>query len=349
MSPRPPVASPRNGGGTRSLLGLLFGVSLHQQAVLFRQLATMIDSGLTSGRAMESLSLHVRGHFGGALRDIAAWLDEGTPLHQCLAKFPEYFSELVVSLVQAGETGGQLDLRLKEIADMLEQSYELRQKLISQSVYPLVILHAGIFIPPLYKLITGGPVAYGVAVLWPLVALWGGLLTLLAGNRLVSTVGPLRVTVDAFVLALPLVGRVVRDGSLVQALRALGDLLEAGVPTAQALQIAARAAGNAAVGHRLVRIEDLLDDGESLSSAMAQTGVMPPTVMQMVVAGEASGTLGASLKKAANLLQIDFDNAVRRMAAVVPALLLLFVAGLIGWQYISFFREYVGLMNSLFP
>lgn len=349
MSARLPVAPPRDGGGTHSLLGLLFGVSLHQQAVLFRQLATMIDSGLTSGRALQALSQHTGGHFGAALRDITERLDQGSPLYKCLGLYPEYFSELVVSLVQAGETGGQLDVRLKEIADMLEQSYELRQKLISQCVYPVVILHAAIFIPPLYKLVTGGPSAYATAVLWPLVALWGAFAALLVGNRLVSVVGPLRVTVDAIVLVIPLVGRVVRDGSLVQALRALGDLLEAGVPTARAVQIAARAAGNAAVGNRIARIEDLLDEGHSLSSAMAKSRAMPPTVMQMVVAGEASGTLGVSLKKAANLLQIDFDNALRRMAAVVPALLMLFVAGMVGWQYISFFRQYVGLMNSLFP
>lgn len=232
---------------------------------------------------------------------------------------------------------------------MLEQSYDMRQQLLSQCAYPAFILHAGIFIPPLYTLITVGPSAYAVAVLGPLLTLWGALAALLLGNRLSTLVPPLRLAIDAIVLAMPLVGRVVRDGALLKSLRALADLLDASVPLGRAVQIASRTCGQAAVGNRLARVEDLVDEGQTLSGALARTGVLPPSAMQLVAVGEVSGSMVASLRKAADLLKIDYDNALRRMAAVTPALLLIVVAGMVGAQYVSFLREYVNLLNSVMP
>lgn len=346
---QPPVAPSEGGGEPHSLAGMLFGVNLRQLATFFRQLATMVGGGLTSGRAIATLAPHSEGHFGAALRAIGGGLDAGQPLHVCLGRYPEYFSELVVCLVQAGETGGQLDARLNEIADLLEQSYTLRQRVMSQCVYPVVILHAAIFIPPLFRLFTGGPGAYVAAVVPPLVILYGLFFSVLLGRRFVGMVPGLRTGASAFMLGLPLLGRVVRDGALLRALRALGDLLEAGVSTGRALQIASRASGQAALGARLARAEALLDEGRTLSGALAGTGAIPPTVMQMIAVGEETGTMGTSLRKAADLLQIDFDTSLQRVSAVVPPLLLLVVAGLVALQIYSFFRGYLTTLNSLFP
>jgi type IV pilus assembly protein PilC len=334
---------------SHSPFGLLFGVSLHQQAVLFRQLATMIDGGLTSARAIDTLSGHAGGHFGAALREMATRLNEGWPLHRALGLFPEYFSELVVCLVRAGETGGMLDVRLKEIADFLEQSYDIRQRMVSQAVYPILILHAAIFVPPIVEWVTKGPSAYLATVVPRLVILYGALIALFAGARMLSLNSGIRFGVDSTLLYVPLLGKVLRDGALMRALRALGDLLEAGIPTSQALEIASRAGGNLAVGHRMLNCARIANTGVPLSTAMAQAHVVPPMVMQMIVSGEQTGSMGASINKAAELLKIDFDNAVKRMAAAAPAILMLFVAGFVGWQYITFFRQYFDQINQIMP
>lgn len=342
-------SGPRDGRVPHSPFGLLFGTSLHQQAILFRQMATMIDGGLTSARAVHTLSQHARGHFGAALKYMAHRLIEGDALHKTMALYPEYFSELVVCLVQAGEKGGQLDVRLNEIADFLEASYEIRQRVISQSIYPLLILHVAILVPPLAALIVNGAKAYAMTVLPRLAALYGIFLVLMVVGRAMSLPSGLRVAMDSVVLCVPLLGSIVRNGALMRSLRALGDLLEAGVPTGQAVEVSSRASGNAAISSRLLGMVPGLNSGQPLSTTLAQTRAVPPMVMQMIVIGEQSGTIGASISKSAALLKIDFDNATKRMAAVAPALLMLVVAGLAGWQYISFFQSYFNQINEIAP
>ncbi|NDD28019.1 MAG: type II secretion system F family protein [Proteobacteria bacterium] len=349
------IPSPMADSGTEegrwphSTLGLLMGVSLRQQAVLFRQLATMIDSGLTSGRALQSLSAHTPGHFGEALKAMTEGLNRGLPLHKCMARYPEYFSELTVSLVQAGETGGQLDRRLNGLADALEKTYEMRQRLLSQCAYPVLLLHAAIFLPQLFLLFTQGLMAYLVAVMIPLAVLYGTVGLLLAVTRASAVSLATRMVVDAFALSVPLLGAVLRDGAVMRFLRALADLLEAGLSLGRAVEIAARASGNTVISRRLAGVDEQVQSGSSFSAALASTGVLPPSALQMVVTGEQTGTLSASVLKAAELLAIDFDNALRRMASVLPPILMLAVGGFVAWRCITLFQTTVQQVYSVMP
>lgn len=309
----------------------------------------MVGGGVTSARAVESLSNHTGGHFGEALRFMTTVLNQGWFLHRALALYPEYFSELVVCLVEAGETGGMLDARLREIADFLEQSYEIRQRLVSQTVYPLVILHVAVFVPPLVVLVMQGAVAYAHVVVPRLIALYAVIALFFISGRSLSLSSGLRRGVDAVLLHIPLIGKVVRDGALMHSLRALGNLLEAGIPMSRAAEVSSRASGNAVVRSRLLAMEKTLEEGLPLSTALERTGVVSPMVMQMLLSGEESGVVGASIIKAADLLKVDFDNAVRRMASVVPALLILVVGGLVGYQYIQSFRAQFQQINQILP
>lgn len=334
---------------SHSLVGQIFGVSLHQLSVFFRQLATMIDGGLTSARAIDSLSGHVGGHFGTALQAMVRRLNEGAPLYKTLALFPEYFNELMVCLVQAGETGGMLDIRLKELADYLEQAYELRQRLVSQAVYPGIILHFALIVPDLATLVISGMSAYLWTVLPRLAVLYGFCIAIMVANRTASQSSGLRLTMDTAVLYIPMIGRIVRTGVAMRVLRALGDLMEAAVPTSRAIEVAARAGGNSYIALRLLSITRSLNDGMPLSNALSVTGVINPMAMQLLITGEQTGNIGGSLSKAADMLKIDFDNSVKRLANAMPAILMLFVGAVVAYKYISFFQGYFSQINDMFP
>ncbi|MBM3460620.1 MAG: hypothetical protein FJX76_00775 [Armatimonadetes bacterium] len=329
--------------------GLIFGINAKDQAVFFRQLATMIDAGMPTAKALATLRPQLSGRLGALVGELLEYCDQGHPLSDGIARYPEYFSPFVVAMLRAGEVGGAIDRRLIEVADFLESSYAIQQNIASQLIYPAVIIHAGIVLPPLFVLVTQGMAPYLRIVLPALLVMWTVVIGLYCTARMGAVRPGARALLDRLLLSLPLFSKVVRGAACMRFLQAFGDLLDAGVPSPTAVEVAGRACGNVVLGNRLSATSRMMADGMSVTAALTSSGVLPPATLGMIATGEESGSIGHLMRKASEYLQIEHRESLKRMMTVFPVILMLIIGVIVGIGYIRAFAGLFSQINSIVP
>lgn len=328
-----------------TLSDAVFRVSLKTQAVFFRQLATLIEAGVTTPKAVDTLLLQSgSSRLTRILREIRPVIIEGSTLSQALGKYPHIFSDFQVNLIRAGEAGGSLEVRLRDLADYLEKAYIFQQKIISQFIYPLIIVHAGVFLPPVAIVITEGVAAYLRVTLGFLIPLYLAAAGLFVLSRLLGEVNLVAALLDSLTVKLPMVRKLVVALGLMKFFRGFANLYEAGVSMAPAVTLSAGACGNRKIKELLLTATGHLDAGRSFTSSMKEVKVMPPIALQMLGAGEESGNLGGISGKIAEYMEIEVTEALNRISVVLPVLLYLLVGAYVGYKIISF---YVGYFNRI--
>lgn len=321
------------------MLDSIFGLSLKDKAAFFRQLATLIDSGMPFMGCLEALATSPNAKIRRIVTMITPMIQQGNSLSSSLSQFPEYFSEMTLMMIRAGEVGGQLEVRLKNIADYQERMYKLQQQLISKSIYPLVIVHAGIFIPTFPILILKGLVPYLMAVIIPLTVLYGGTIGLFVGYRAVKTIPGLREFVDNILINFPFIGGFFRASAVFRFTRVAADLFDAGVDIEQSITTAGSACGNAAAKERFHAIVPHIQRGSTITEALRLTKLFPEMVLQLIHTGEQAGSLSQMMEKAAEMLGQQLDEAINRLFAILPIFLFLCVAIYAGYQIITTFTK----------
>jgi type II secretory pathway component PulF len=280
---------------------------------------------------------------------------DGMSLADAMAKSPETFPRVYTAMVQAGETGGFLDLVLAQIADFQAREKELRSKVMTAMLYPsiLLVLALGVlvflltFFIPRFQLVFKG---FGAALPVPtqiVIAIseamrsYGlfGLAALIIGafmirNWFASETG--RRTWEGLILKAPLVGPLVAQFAMARFCRMLGTLLGAGVPLVQALNVGRKSIGNQilvdAVSHSISRVQE----GGQLGGSLADCKTLfPSSVLEMISVAEESGRLDQELVRIANVTEGDLDRHLRTAVAFAEPLMLFLIAGFIGTIFIS--------------
>lgn len=316
-----------------------------------RQLANLLAAGVPLSRALSILSREASRpaakKLWAAVHDQVAG---GMSLADALAQHPRSFSLVYVAMVRAGETGGFLDVVLEQIATFRSREQDLKGKVTSALVYPLIlsVLAAGIltflltyFIPRFSQMFAefGGSLPgltkAIVATSEILVKYWFALvlgiaLVIFAFQRLrVSNEG--RRTLERLTLRLPLFGGAVARFALVRFCRMLGTLVGAGVPLVSALRVAKEAIGNQVLADT---VRDAIEDvqrGTSLARSLEGCRVLfPASVIEMVSVAEESGRLDQELTRLATAYEQDLDRHLKMMVALVEPALLFLMAVLVG-------------------
>jgi type IV pilus assembly protein PilC len=323
------------------------GASIAQLAVFYRQFATMLRSGMAISQAMSSLRTQ-----GGSrvLRKVAGetltYVNNGGKLSDSLAQYPWIFPELHVSLIRAGETGGSLESMVSKIADYLERENKIRQRLRFATFYPKLLVLAVIFIPNAQILLFEGGRQYlhaTMGILFPILAVTAGLWV---GFRLLTQIPPVKYTVDMLKLAFPKLGKTVRMLALAKFYRVLGAMYAAGTPLSRGLKSAAGATGNWYITKRLQTAAPIVDRGGRLSDALRGTGILPGMALDMISTGEQTGNMDQMLEKAAEYTEEEAEVAVFQSTMVLGVLLIVVVAGYIGWYVIRFYMgQYANVMT----
>jgi type II secretory pathway component PulF len=276
-------------------------------------------------------------------------------LADSMAKSPDTFPRVYVAMVQAGETGGFLDLVLAQIADFHAREKELRSKVMTAMLYPtiLLVLAVGVliflltFFIPRFQLVFAGfgaslPVptqivigisrivrSYGLFVLAGVVAMG-----VFLRNWFASEQG--KRTWEGFVLRSWIVGPLVAQFAMARFCRMLGTLLGAGVPLVQGLSVARKSIGNQilvdAVSNSITRVQEGGQLGQSLAECK---GLFPGSVVEMISVAEESGKLDQELIRIANVTEGDLDRHLRTAVAFAEPLMLFLIAGFIGTIFIS--------------
>jgi type IV pilus assembly protein PilC len=331
-------------------------ISARQLENFTRLLSSLLAAGVPLSRALVILHKEASAPAAAAKwKEIHDAVVDGMSLADAMSKSPDTFPRVYVAMVQAGETGGFLDLVLAQIADFQSREKELRSKVMTAMLYPciLLVLALGVlvflltFFIPRFQLVFAGfgaslPVPTQIVIgVSHLVRSYG--LFLLAGlvvaglllrNWFTSEKGK-RVW-EGLILRAPIVGPLVGQFAMARFCRMLGTLLNAGVPLVQALNVARKSIGNQilvdAVAQSIERVQQGGQLGQSLSDCK---GLFPSSVLEMVSVAEESGKLDQELIRIANVTEGDLDRQLRTAVAFAEPLMLFFIAAFIGTIFIS--------------
>jgi general secretion pathway protein F len=336
------VATPRAG---RSRLPVWSGrvPAPGEIALVTRQLATLLRAGLPLDQALElTAELADRPALRRVLAEVLVRVRGGASLADALAEADGMFAPVYVGLVRAGEAGGSLDPVLHDLADHLERTEGLRQRVRSALIYPVVLLALVVvsvivlvtvvvpqFVPVFESMGAEPPLPVrvlmglggllerqGWLLLVGLVLLWLGLRAGLRGERMMQGVDRLR-------LHLPVAGALLRRIETARFARTLGVLLANGVPVLQAVAVARGTVGNRVMAAALDEVGVALKEGRELGEPLARTGLLPPLAVRLITVGERSGRLDEMLLKLAEILDREIQESIERlMALLVPALTL---------------------------
>lgn len=319
-----------------------------QRALLMRQLATLVASGLPIDESLAALAEGSEGRLRSQVMALRARVLEGSTLAAAMAEYPGSFPALYRASVAAGEAAGKLDGILLRLADYAESRDALARRVLLALTYPLLLstvaiaVVAGLMVWVVPQVI-GVFSQFGQALPLPtriLVALsdfvqgYGfwlllGLFVLAVGALLALRLPAARAALDAFSLRVPVWGPLVRALDTARFARTLALLTGAAVPLLEALSIASQVVQNQHLREALARAALRVREGQTLSRALADSGQFPPVAVRLIASGERSGRLDAMLGEAALQQERALDTALGvAMAALGPGVILL-VGGLV--------------------
>ena len=331
-----------------------------------RQLATMVNSGMSLLRALYVIEEQTE---NDKLRDIFIEvrkdIEAGVSLSEALKRHPEVFNELYVAMVQAGETGGILDMTLQRVATQLEKDAALKRQIKAAMIYPsliggfaLVVLIALVaFLVPVFEKIFkdfGGEL--------PAITKFTVFLSHLVLDRwyilIAGTAGVVflfrawkrsdrgRIQWDRLKLKFPMkIGSIVQKVALARFSRTFSGLVAAGVPMLEAIDITGRTSGNRVIEFAMVEVRESVKRGGSLTQPMTKVPeAFPVMVTQMIGVGEETGALETMLSKVADFYEEQVDAAVKALTSILEPVMIVVVGGIVGFiviaMYLPMFKVY---------
>ncbi|MCG3176037.1 MAG: Type II secretion system protein F [Candidatus Omnitrophica bacterium] len=322
-----------------------------------RQEATLLDAGIPLLRSIEIIANQVNSlRLLEALEKVKHDIRSGTSLRDSLSRHPKIFPPLWIHLIEAGETSGNLPLVLDQLATNLEANMNLRKKLVSAMVYPAVLIAIAIgavlvfllkIIPifsKLFKMFNAKLPAITVVVIGIsdflrvyFLPIFGALLVagFFAKRYLDSPAG--RAFRDRTVLRIPLFESFVRDGILARVSINLATLIKSGVNLLKSIEIVSQISGNTVYQAALLNVSHDVQQGKSLSGALAQNSLFPPMMVDMIMIGEESGRLPDMMSRVAKYYEDRVDTFIGRISTLIEPVILVFIGALVGFLVVAIF------------
>ncbi len=356
-------------GGLRSkdLFESLQRVKPKDLTIFSRQFATMVNSGLAMLRCLYILEEQTENKkLARVLTQVRADVEAGISLSDALAKHPDVFSRLYVSMVRAGEVGGILDEVLNRLATQLEKDDSIRRAVKAAMVYPLmigsfaiiVLMGMVMFLIPIFAnmykdlgnaklpaltryMITVSDVIRGY---WFIV--FPALIALIWFLRRLKRTPKGQAAWDRFKLRIPMgIGEIVRKIAVARFSRTFGTLVSSGVPILQAIEITGKTAGNTVIEEAMVGVQANVKEGQTIAAPLEKVSVFPPMVTQMIAVGEETGSLDQMLQKIADFYEDEVNAAVKSLTSILEPILMLGVGGIVGVVVISMYLPIFNMMN----
>lgn len=318
-------------------------LSSKELALFTRQLATLAEVAPLE-EALRTLTRQSEAESARTIiGEVHAGLLEGRRLADAMARQPASFPPLYRAMVAAGETTGSLTTILARLADLLERQAEVRGKLIAALAYPIVLAVVAIgvvaalmifVVPRVVEQFTdvGQQLPFltrAVIAISSFAANWWWLIALLMAAASFGWVAAMRrpvfkARVDARLLRLPLLGRLLRDLYAARFARTLATMVSSRLPLVDGLRLTLPTIRNAALASATAAIVDQVRAGGSLSAALRDAGVFPPLLVYMTASGESAGRLEVMLERAADYLEREFDRfTAASMALLEPVIIVL--------------------------
>jgi len=333
-----------------------------------RLLSSLLAAGVPLSRALVILHKEASAPAAKAKwKEIHDLVVDGMSLADAMAKSPETFPRVYVAMVEAGEAGGFLDVVLAQIADFQTREKELKSKVLTAMIYPVILLFLALvvlsvllifFIPKFQKVFASvhGSLpmitqlviglsylvrSYGFFVVLGIVAIG-----FLVRAWFISAKG--KRMWEGMILKTPLVGPLIAQFAMARFCRMLGTLLGAGVPLVQGLNVSRRSIGNQilvdTVGQSIERVQQGGRLGQSLSDCKI---LFSGSVLEMISVAEESGRLDVELVRVAGVTEFDLDRNLKTAVAFAEPLMLFLIAGFIGVIFISMLLPIFSLQDYI--
>lgn len=337
------------------LQDILRPVSLKDLAIFCRQFATMVDAGLSLVVCLSILAEQTQNpRLKEALRAVGAKVQEGDTLSRAMQDHPQIFPGLMVSMTEAAEIGGVLDVVLNRLAVHFEKEYKMNEKVRSAMTYPAIVICFAIlvviflltFVIPVFVqqfaamkvelplptrillAVSGFLRSYGLPVAALLASLGYGL-------AIYARRPEIRTMLDRLTLHIPVFGALWRKVAVARFSRTLATLLRGGVPILTALEAVKRTTNNQMMIQSLTSAQAGVREGLGLASTLEASSLFPPMVVRMAAVGEEAGELDKMLDKVADFYESDVDDTVGRLSSLLEPILIAVLAVVVGSIVVS--------------
>jgi type IV pilus assembly protein PilC len=336
-------------------------------AIFFRQFSVMIDAGLPLVQCLEILAANQENQtFQKTLTGVRTTVEGGATLANAMRQYPNIFDDLTTNMIEAGETGGILDIILQRLATYVEKAVRLRSAVKSALIYPVAVvsmamlivgallkwvvpifanLFAGLNVAlPLPTRITMG-LSQFVQTFWWIIMVGG--IGLWFGVKQIRKNPRGRYYFDKMLLNLPVVGGLLRKIAVGRFTRTLGTLITSGVPILEGLSITAKTSGNAVLEEALMKVRKAIEEGRTIVDPLRECGVFPNMVTQMIGVGEATGAMDSMLQKIADFYEEEVDAATKDMLAMLEPVIIGILGISVGGIVISLYMPLFAMIAKL--
>jgi type IV pilus assembly protein PilC len=343
-------------------------VKLKDLCIFARQFATMINAGVSMVRSLGILAEQAEStRLRRILGDIKDQVEQGQPLSDSMARYPDTFNNLFCGMIKAGEAGGVLDNVLLRVAGFLENQNRLNTQVKSAMAYPLTVMvfaliisavmlmfivpmFAGMFeqmgakLPAFTQLLVDFS-KFLTSVYALLIVVFVGL----AGYafKMFQETPRGAILVDQYKLKLPIFGDLIRKVAVARFSRTLGTLLKSGVPLMPALEIVRDSIGNLVIAAVMEDLRLAVSEGEGLAKPLERANVFPSMVTQMVAIGEETGSIDAMLDKVADFYDEEVDAAVKALTSMLEPLMMVMIGGIVGSIIIGMYLPIFDIVNKI--
>jgi type IV pilus assembly protein PilC len=342
-------------------------VKVKEIAIFFRQFSVMIDAGLPLVQCLEILAANQESQvFQKTLTGVRTTVEGGATLANAMRGYPLVFDDLTTNMIEAGETGGILDIILQRLAVYVEKAVRLRAAVKSALIYPVAVvsiatlivgallkwvvpifanLFAGLGVNlPLPTRIVMGLSAFVQSFWWIVIAAVVGVVF---GIKYIRKHPRGRYYFDKMLLRVPVVGPLLRKIAVGRFTRTLGTLITSGVPILEGLAITAKTSGNAVLEEALMKVRKAIEEGRTIVDPLKECGVFPNMVTQMIGVGEATGAMDNMLQKIADFYEEEVDAATKDMLAMLEPVIIGVLGLTIGGIVISLYMPLFAMIAKL--
>jgi len=336
-------------------------------AIFFRQFSVMIDAGLPLVQCLEILAANQENPaFQKTLTGVRTTVEGGATLANAMRQYPVVFDDLTTNMIEAGETGGILDIILQRLATYVEKAVRLRAAVKSALIYPCAVVGMAVIIVggllkwvvpifanlfaglgvnlPLPTRITMGLSAFVQTFWWVFIA---GTVGIWFGVKQIRKNPRGKYYFDKMLLYLPVIGGLLRKIAVGRFTRTLGTLITSGVPILEGLSITARTSGNAVLEEALFKVRKAIEEGRTIVDPLRECGVFPNMVVQMIGVGEATGAMDSMLQKIADFYEDEVDAATKDMLAMLEPVIIGILGVSIGGIVISLYMPLFAMIAKL--
>jgi len=335
--------------------------------IFCRQFSTMIDAGLPIIQCLDILyAQNDNKTFKKMLKDVKSNVESGQTLAEALRKYPKQFDDLFVNMIAAGEAGGILDMILRRLSAYLEKAAKLKAKIKGGMTYPLVTIVIAIvvvaiimiFVIPVFEEMFSGmgsalPAATLVvvnmsrAIKSNIFYIIGATILFIYAMRRFYRTDKGKILMDDLLLKVPLFGDLIRKAAVAKFTRTTGTMLSSGVAILDALEIVAKTAGNKTIEKAVFDTRTAIAEGRTMSDPLAESGVFPSMVCQMIAVGESTGALDAMLTKIADFYEEEVDQAVENLTSLIEPFMIVFLGVVIGGLVVAMYLPIFKMAGAL--